>query len=354
MRHYLKSQDYQNLAKCARDHEAQIVGSTTIHADSKLTLFATGGYNDTWQIHSTTSIFETFILKLPRDYALQPWRLENEAAWLVYLRCHDPSIPVPTLLDWSIKAGELYLAEEFIDVPCLSDLWSSYTEEEKLKVAQNLSKLLVTMAQIRFDQIGGLKIDGTLGPTVEGTKSLKGRNKFHSPTCYDIGPYDLLQEYILACYDKEICYYTHAGADIDLELFEDTTVEAFILDLRTTRERISRDAGTLCPGEPFVLVHGDLQGRNIMMKGTTIAAVLDWEFAGSFPLSEILSEAVEVLKMEDEAQEEECFKWFHRINEMVIEEAKSRGWAERDVEVLASGGDPTVQAARVEMFPAQR
>lgn len=157
MRHYLKSQDYQNLAKCARDHEAQIVGSTTIYADSKLTLIATGGYNDTWQIHSTTSTFETYIPKLPRDDALQPWRLENEAAWLAYVKNHHPSIPVPTLLDWSTRWDDMYLAEEFIDVPCLSDLWSSYTEEEKLKVAQNLSKLLVTMAQIRFDQIGGLR-----------------------------------------------------------------------------------------------------------------------------------------------------------------------------------------------------
>lgn len=137
-------------------------------------------------------------------------------------------------------------------------------------------------------------------------------------------------------------------------MFEDTSVEDFIQELRTTREKISLEAGTLCPNEPFVLVHGDLQGRNIMMKRTTIAAVLDWEFAGSFPLSEITSEGVEVLEMEDEAQEEECFKWFHRINDMVIEEAKSRGWAKRDVEVLASGGDPTVQGARVEMFPAQR
>lgn len=115
------------------------------------------------------------------------------------------------------------------------------------------------------------------------------------------------------------------GADIDQDLFEDTSVDDFIDSLRNTRENISREVANLCPDEPFVLVHGDLQGRNIMMKGTSIAAILDWEFAGSFPLSEILSEGVEVLEMGNEAQEEECFEWFHRINEMVVEEAKIRG-----------------------------
>lgn len=40
--------------------------------------------------------------------------------------------------------------------------------------------------------------------------------------------------------------------------------------------------------EPFVLIHGDMHGSNILMNGTSIAGVLDWEFAGSYPLSDML------------------------------------------------------------------
>jgi aminoglycoside phosphotransferase (APT) family kinase protein len=40
--------------------------------------------------------------------------------------------------------------------------------------------------------------------------------------------------------------------------------------------------------EPFVLIHGDMHGGNILMNGASIAGVLDWEFAGSYPLSDIL------------------------------------------------------------------
>lgn len=347
--------DENNLAT-KNGHDTHQIGSTILYADSELELIGRGSYNNIWRVESTTSAYKAFILRLPREDALHPWQLENEASWLKYMTINHPSIPVPALLDFSTESSNRYLAEEFIDAAPLSDIWSTYSEDDKLKVARSISKLIVDMAEIRFDQIGGLKIDGTPGPTVEGMKWFKGRNKFHSSACYNIGPYSSLQEYILACYDKEIYYYSHAGPDIDQDLFEDTSVDAFIQELRTTRETISRQAAALCPEEPFVLAHGDFHGRNTMMKGTTIAAVLDWEFAGSFPLSETLSTggSFEVLEMRldmEEADVEECYNWSHRIDDMVIEEAKSRGWADAHVELLASGGKDAIGLARMEMIP---
>lgn len=44
----------------------------------------------------------------------------------------------------------------------------------------------------------------------------RSQDKFHSPDCYDIGPYHSTHAYVLGCYDKEIYYYTHApDSDID-------------------------------------------------------------------------------------------------------------------------------------------
>ena len=37
-----------------------------------------------------------------------------------------------------------------------------------------------------------------------------------------------------------------------------------------------------------------------MMQGTEIAAIIDWEFAGSDPLTKLVDSGVEVLEMEDE------------------------------------------------------
>ncbi|KAG1719787.1 hypothetical protein EDB19DRAFT_1836435 [Suillus lakei] len=54
-----------------------------------------------------------------------------------------------------------------------------------------------------------------------GKKLFKGWGKFLSNRCYLIGPYKTIEEYILACYDKEMYYYTHAPAsNIDSDLFE--------------------------------------------------------------------------------------------------------------------------------------
>ena len=45
------------------------------------------------------------------------------------------------------------------------------------------------------------------------------------------------------------------------------------------------------------------------MKGTKFAVVIDWESAGSYFLSELVDNGVQILQMVDEGPEEECFKW---------------------------------------------
>ena len=135
------------------------------------------------------------------------------------------------------------------------------------------------------------------------------QGKFHSNKCYNIGPYKSTKEYVLACYDKEIYYYTHVStSDINSDLFQDTPLELFVQQLRDKRN--SLEVNYTPVDEPFVLVHGDLNGQNIMMQGTNVVAVLDWEFSGAYPLSELVgSVGVDVLEIIDEESEEENFKW---------------------------------------------
>ena len=53
-------------------------------------------------------------------------------------------------------------------------------------------------------------------------------------------------------------------------------------------KRQELETGFIAEDEPFVLVHGDFHGRNIIMQGLQVQVVLDWEFAGAYPLSEML------------------------------------------------------------------
>ena len=102
-----------------------------------------------------------------------------------------------------------------------------------------------------------------------------------------------------------------------------------------------------------MLVHNDVHGRNIMMRDKHISAVLDWEFAGSYPLSELLSGGgVDVLEMETEADVEENWVLSDRIRDLVGATARMRrGWSEDRVGVLLGKGNAEFQAARVEMIP---
>lgn len=158
---------------------------------------------------------------------------------------------------------------------------------------------------------------------------------------------------MLACYDKEIYYYLNASEeDVDQDFFEDVPKEDFIKSLQDTRQSIAEDDAAFLPEEPFVLVHGDLHGRNIMMKDGNIEAILDWEFAGSYPLSELLGGlGVDVLEIEDEAGEVENNSWSEVIVKLAGEIAKSRGWDDRRLGLLVGDGNMELQNARVEMFP---
>jgi hypothetical protein len=177
------------------------------------------------------------------------------------------------------------------------------------------------------------------------------QDKFHSNDCYPIGPYGSIKEYVLACYDKEIYYYTHAAAsDIDESFFESTPLPKFVHSLEETRKSISNEMSQ--PDEPFVLVHGDFHGRNIIMNCTEVSAVLDWEFAGSYPLSELLDDnGISVLECEDTHSADENMEWCDRILECVGDVARRRGWKEEDVDLLVNGRNEALQLARGEMFP---
>ena len=122
--------------------------------------------------------------------------------------------------------------------------------------------------------------------------------------------------------------------------------------LRDKRQHL--ETSYFAEDEPFVLVHGDFHGRNIMMQGSRVQAVLDWEFSGAFPLSELLGGGigVDVLEVDDDESEKENAIWSRKIMHMVGETARNRGWDEKEIALLVGDGNPVLGYARTEMFPA--
>lgn len=182
---------------------------------------------------------------------------------------------------------------------------------------------------------------------------MRSQDKFHSPDCYDIGPYHSTHAYVLAYYDKEIYYYIHAPeSDFDEGYFDVVSKDVFVKSLQETRDRLALSPSTFLPEQPYTLVHNDINGRNIMMRDKKIVAVLDWEFAGSYPLSEMLEgRGVDMLEMVDDETAEENSAWSLRVDRLVAEVARARGWDEERVKLLVGSGNEELGLARMEMVP---
>jgi hypothetical protein len=187
------------------------------------------------------------------------------------------------------------------------------------------------------------------------------QTKIHSLACYDIGPYASSKDYILACYDREIYFYTHADP-VDIEdFFEDltSTVDDFVRQLKSQRQELEDgglDIFRQIDSEPLVLVHEDFHAGNMLVRDGKVVGVLDWEFSGVYPLSQLLLPA-QILQISmplsdrDDQTESEEDRWDERYRRMVGEIVKERGWAEKDVQTLLSGGHVELKVARNIMFP---
>lgn len=229
-------------------------GEGTIQIED-LQLLAGGGCNWVWLIscvtknpflsNSTEALPSSkFVLQEPAQDALLPYQVENEVAFLTYIGKNHASIPVPKVYAYETRSRTPFIAMEYIEGTTLSEVWMTYTEPEKLAIASDIADTIVDLAGITFGGIGGMTLSHTLGPTVEGIKLFRGRHKFHCKDCYDIGPYSSMRAYILACYDKEIYYYTHAPEEDVAEFFEDTTKNAFIASLNFTRNVLKKSTTT--------------------------------------------------------------------------------------------------------------
>ncbi|KAI1127454.1 kinase-like domain-containing protein [Nemania abortiva] len=326
-------------------------------------LLATGGYNSVWLVkllgpveilsaNGNSAQVDQFVVRLPLGDALLPNMITNDVAFkrFVAAKLH---IPTPQIYFYhaTSRAETSFTVEEYIDCPTLDETWMSLTPSQKDTMARRLAAITVGLASVRADQIGGLDpTDFSSAPTVEYCKLIEGRDKFHRNECYPIGPYKSTEEYILSSYDREIYYYTNGKDDIDQEDFTEVTVRQFIIDLRKKQHSL-RQARIF--DEPFGLVHGDFQARNILARGDEIVAVLDWNFAGSYPLSETLAgEDFDVVDACDTWEKtQERMRWAREIRRLIGEEAVRRGWSQRDIDLLMGSRNREVARARDRMVP---
>lgn len=89
----------------------------------------------------------------------------------------------------------------------------------------------------------------------------------------------------------------------------------------------------------------------MMIHNGKINAIIDWEFAGSYPLSELLGgTGIEMFELEDDNLLEHS-EWSDKIRDSIVEKARARGWDDEKLELLVGEGNRELQLARQEMIP---
>lgn len=95
----------------------------------------------------------------------------------------------------------------------------------------------------------------------------------------------------------------------------------------------------------------------MLVRDGHLVGVLDWEFSGVYPLSELLGAAV-ILQISgphryenEEWTEQEEMKWQGHYLEEIQRVTRQRGWTEQDITTVMGGGHYILQKARSVMFP---
>lgn len=262
-----------------------------------------GGYNFVHILNLETSESGRpfpFVLRFPIDPdSISRWQTCTAVGCMLYCQRHpDLNIPTPAIYAYSCKYGSEFIAMEYIDGDSLSDVWLDLPEEEQKDVLTQVAEIMRTMrTKTSFKTIGGISPDGTSCPLVDGIDAAGGRGIVDRLGLYNIGPYESVREYVQSVFDRQYHYMDqmlHKGtlSAHEAEFKEEMSEYCNNLTPEEAFERVKskRDVFMANPYDceyPFVLRHGDLHGRNVVVSRTSprrILAILDWDFGGSHAL----------------------------------------------------------------------
>jgi hypothetical protein len=100
-------------------------------------------------------------------------KTESGLATIEYVRKHT-SVPVPQIYfvnhNENHVVGAPFVLMERLEGQPLCDIWADLTLEHRKSVIGQLAHVLGQLAELKFDSIGSLKADGTLGPLLNITE----------------------------------------------------------------------------------------------------------------------------------------------------------------------------------------
>ncbi|KAJ6189814.1 kinase-like protein [Penicillium mononematosum] len=175
---------------------------------------------------------------------------KTEVKTIEYL-AHHTEIPVPTVLrEWVDNENRYMILMERVKRQTLEDAWPTLSQDEKETIADQVAAAL---GQLRSFESASMQ-DIDQGPIYSGWLFGDPKKPF-GPFSSDSELWDGLRHWL------------HQPST---KVFPERALAAFRKRLPNCR--------------PYVLTHGDLNLGNIMVENGRLTGILDWEYAGYFPV----------------------------------------------------------------------
>ncbi|CAI6292707.1 unnamed protein product [Periconia digitata] len=203
--------------------------------DSSVKLFYGASVRGVWSIGSD------FVLK-ERPADPPTFEVVNTQ----YLKANT-TIPIPDVAkEWTDKNKRHFVLMERVEGENLKSAWPKLSQEAKVRIAEQTAEYLQQLRKFQYGKMANLGD----APIYSGWLFLQGPGTPHGPFASD-------EEF-------------WQSLSVKLDKLPEKARNAF-------RKRFP-------PCAPYTFTHGDLTNVNIMVKDDNLAAIIDWESAGYFPV----------------------------------------------------------------------
>jgi aminoglycoside phosphotransferase (APT) family kinase protein len=188
----------------------------------------------------------SYIARFTRDYEMLH-KTESELATTEYVRKHT-TIPVPRVYcvnhNENHVVGAPFVLMERLEGDRLCDVWTELTLEHKPIVIRQLPDVHGQLAELKFDAIGSLNSNGTLGPLI----SLRQEWDAMSDEAFT----STLDCFFAFLRDDDVCRTAAAR-------------ECYPAIRDELRSFLEKEVSNSTLQAPYRLIHGDLASQNILV-----------------------------------------------------------------------------------------
>ncbi|KAM3451332.1 hypothetical protein MY3296_005373 [Beauveria thailandica] len=223
--------------------------------------------------------------------ALRDYIIKSEVATLLFLE--KTRVPAPKMYDYALEQPGNPVGVGFIlmeKLPGKSLRWSLANEQQRRKVINQISDILIELRKYPFQDLGSLDNPGQsrVGPFAQESLT----NLLQSDMC-TTGPFRSMEDYHKASLgllmDSIIKEEAYTDRPVDAYL-----IHRFLLDLVPLVAPPSSNQGD------FYLKHADDKGDHILVdESFNITGIVDWEWAHTAPASHAFNSPIALLPVAD-------------------------------------------------------